>query len=69
MTTGAGIQKFVRRHHGVVPKRGRIAHVKEVHGIPTLRGANRAPRDRDIGSSPPEKREAIDGALRHVGMT
>ena len=69
MTTGAGIQKFVRRHHGVVPKRGRIAHVKEVHGVPTLRGANRARRERDIEPGPPEKREAIDGALRHVGMT
>jgi hypothetical protein len=29
-------------HHGFIPNRGRIAHVKEVHGIPTLREANRA---------------------------
>jgi hypothetical protein len=47
---------------------GWIAHVKEVHGIPTLRGANRARRDRDIEPCPPEKREAIDEALRHFGM-
>jgi hypothetical protein len=60
MATDAQIQKFVQRHHGFVPKTGWIAHVKEVHGIPTLRAANRARRHRDIEPCPPEKREAIE---------
>jgi hypothetical protein len=68
MATDAEIQKFVQHNHGFIPKMGWIAHVKEVHGIPTLRGANRARRDRDIEPCPPEKREAIEEALRHFGM-
>jgi hypothetical protein len=32
MATDAEIKKFVQRHHGVIPKAGWIAHVKEVHG-------------------------------------
>ncbi len=42
MATDTEIQKFVQHHHGFIPKMGRIVHVKEVRGIPTLRGANRA---------------------------
>ena len=68
MATDAEIQKFVQHHHGFIPKTGWIAHVKEIHGIPTLRGANRARRNRDIEPCPPEKREAIEEALRHFGM-
>ena len=68
MATDAQIRKFVQRHHGFIPKAGWIAHVKEVLGIPTLRGANRARRARDIGPCPPEKREAIEEALRHFGL-
>jgi hypothetical protein len=68
MATVAEIQKFVRRHHGFIPKTAWIAHVKEVHGKPTLRGANRARRDRDIEPCPPAKHEAIEEALRHFGM-
>jgi hypothetical protein len=67
MATSAEIQKFVQRQHGFVPKMGWIAHVKEVHGIPTLRGANRARGDRDIEPCPPEKRGDRRGAsaFRH----
>ena len=68
MATDPEIQTFVQRRHGFVPKIGWIAHVKEVHGIPTLRGADRARRDRDVEPCPPEKREAIEEALRHFGM-
>ncbi len=62
------MRKFVQRHHGFIPKRWWIAHVQEVHGIPRLRGANRARRDRDIEPCPFEKREAIEEALWHFGM-
>src|SRR2546427_1107803 len=65
MATDAEIRKFVQRHHGFIPKTGWIAHVKEVHGVPTLRGANRARRGRDVEPCPQEKREAIEEALRH----
>ena len=68
MATDAEIQKFVQRHHGFIPNKGWIVHVKEVHGIPTLRGANRARRDRGIAPCPSDKREAIEEALRHFGM-
>jgi hypothetical protein len=68
MVTDAEIQKFVQQHHGFIPKPGWIAHVKEVHGVPTLRGAKRARRDRAVEPCPPEKREAIEEALRHFGV-
>ncbi|HUM14981.1 MAG TPA: hypothetical protein VL086_04770 [Candidatus Nitrosotalea sp.] len=32
------------------------------------RGADRARHDRDVEPCPPEKREAIEEALRHFGM-
>lgn len=68
MATDVEIQKFVQRRHGFIPKTGWIAHVKGVHSIPTLREAKRARRDRAIEPCPPEKREAIEEALRHFGM-
>jgi hypothetical protein len=64
MATNTEIQKFVQRHHGFIPKTGWIAHVKEIHGIPTLR----ARRGRAIEPCPAEKREAIEEALRHFGV-
>ena len=36
--------------------------------LPTLRGAKRARRDRHVEPCPPDKREAIEEALRHFGM-
>jgi hypothetical protein len=68
MATDAEIQKFVQHQHGFVPKTGWIVHVKEVHGIPTLRGASRAHRARGVEPCPPDKREAIEQALRHFGL-
>jgi len=68
MATDGQIQKFVQRHHGFIPKTGWIAHVKQVHGIPTLREADRARHDRDVEPCPQEKREAIEEALRHFGV-
>jgi hypothetical protein len=68
MATDDEIQKFVQGRHGFIPKVGWIAHVKEVHGIPTLRGAKRARRDRKVEPCPAEKREAIEEAFRHFGM-
>jgi hypothetical protein len=66
MATDTEIQKFVQRHHGLIPKTGWIAHVK--HGIAMRREANRARRGRNIEPCPAEKREAIEEALRHFGV-
>jgi hypothetical protein len=67
MATSAEIQKFVQRQHGFVPKMGWIAHVKEVHGIPTLRGAA-GPVGIVTSSRAHPKSVAIEEALRHFGM-
>lgn len=68
MATYVEIQKFVQRHHGFVPKPGWIAHVKALRGLRARRPANRAGRGRRVEPCPPEKREAIEEALRHFGM-
>jgi hypothetical protein len=68
MATDTEIKKFVQQHHGFIQKTGWIAHVKEVHGVPTVRGAKRARRDGSIEPCPPEKRESIEEALRHFGV-
>lgn len=68
MATRVEIQKFVQRHHGFVPKTGWIAHVKALRGLPTRRAASRAGRGRRVEPCPPEKREAIEEALRHFGL-
>ena len=68
MATHSEIQTFVQRRHGFIPKTRWIAHVKEVHGVPTVGGAKRARRHRAVEPCPPEKREAIEEALRHFKM-
>jgi hypothetical protein len=68
MATNIEIKKFVQRHHGFVPKDGWIAHVNRVRGLPTRRAANRAGTRRQVEPCPPEKREAIEEALRHFGL-
>jgi hypothetical protein len=68
MPTYSEIQKFVQRHHGFVPKIAWIKHVKVVWGLPTRQAANRAGRGRQVVPVPPDKREAIEQALRHFGL-
>jgi hypothetical protein len=68
MSTHGEIQKFVQRHHGFIPKPEWITHVKVVWGLPTRQAPNRAGRGRRVVPLPPEKREAIEEALRHFGL-
>jgi len=68
MSTYIEIQKFVQRHHGFVPRTSWIAHVKALRGLPTRRAVNRTGRGRRVAPCPPEKREAIEQALRHFGL-
>jgi hypothetical protein len=67
-TTYGAIQKFVQRRHGFVPTTGWITHVKAIAGLPTRRAANRSGRSRRIVPCPPDKREAIEQALRHFHL-
>lgn len=69
MPTYSAIQKVVQRRHGFIPEPAWIDHVKFVWGLPTLRAANRAGKGRRVVPCPPDKREAIEEALRHFGLT
>ena len=48
--------------------RNRVNRVRFSRGLPTRSAANRAGRGRRAESCPPEKREAIEEALRHCGL-
>jgi hypothetical protein len=69
MPTNSEIQKFVQRHHGFIPTAAWINHVKVVWGLGTRHAQNRAGRRRSLVPMPPEKREAIEQALRSLGLT
>lgn len=62
MPTSSQIQRFVQHHHGFVPTADWIHHVKVGWGL------SRAGRVRRVVPCPPEKREAIEQALRHFGV-
>ena len=66
MATDFEIQKFVQRHHGFIPKMGWIVHVKEVHGIPTLRGATRAGR---VVASSRARPKSVRRSKTHFGIS
>jgi hypothetical protein len=68
MPTYSEIQKFVQRRHGFVPKTAWIAHVKILRGMSARGAANRAGPGRPVVPCPPERREAIEEALRHFGL-
>jgi hypothetical protein len=68
MPTYSEIQKFVQRRHGFIPTTTWINHVKVVWGLPTRQAPNRAGWRRRVVPCPPEKREAIEQALRHFGL-
>ncbi len=67
MATYDQIRDFVRRHSGFDPKTCWIAHVKQLNGLPVRRAWNRRSGSREI-PCPPEKRPAIEAALRQLGM-
>ena len=68
MSTYVEIRKFVQRHHGFVPKNGWIAHVKALRGLARRRTGKRTGGGRRVEPCPPEKREAIEEALRHFDL-
>ena len=67
MATYNKIQEWVRIRHGFVPKTCWIAHCKELNGLAPRRSPNRQGLRRLV-PCPPEKRAAIEDALRYFGM-
>jgi hypothetical protein len=57
----------VRARHGFTPRTGWIAHVKELNGLSLRPTHNRGPSARVV-PCPPDRRPAIEEALRHFGM-
>ena len=62
------VQRFKFVQHTQFHSEGVGSRISGAHGIPTLRGAKEARRTHDVEPCPPEKREAIEEAFRHVGM-
>src|SRR5262249_48624146 len=58
------IRAFVHARHGFSPRTGWIAHVKDLIGLPLRRTHNRQTSTR-VDPCPPERRAAIEEALRH----
>jgi hypothetical protein len=68
MATYKQIANRVKQQSGFVPKTCWIADVKSQHGLTTRQAPNRFSSTSREHPCPPEKRPAIEGALRHFGM-
>ena len=60
------IQAHVHATQGFTPKTAWIAHVKECNGLTVRRTHNRA--SSRLVPCPPDRRAAIEEALRHFGV-
>ncbi|MEF2547513.1 hypothetical protein VQ045_10120 [Aurantimonas sp. E1-2-R+4] len=67
MATYKQIQQYVKATNGFTPKTCWIAHVRSDHGMTTRQAANRYAANRRAHPCPPEKRQAIEDALRVLG--
>ena len=68
MATYRQIQDWVRMKSGFVPKTSWIAHVKADLGLPQRIAPNRYNHPTRVYSCPPQRRIAIEAALRHFEM-
>lgn len=68
MATYKEIQDYVRRKEGFTVKTCWIAHVKELNGLSPRKAPNRIFEQDRKYPCPPDKRRAIEDALRHFGM-
>ena len=66
-STYGEIRAYVYARHGFSPRTGWIAHVKELCGL-TLRPAHNRPGTARVDTCPPERRAAVEDALRHFGV-
>jgi hypothetical protein len=65
-TTYRDVRAYVYAHHGFSPRSGWIAHVKELNRL-TLRPTHNRHGAARVDPCPPERRGAIEDALRHFG--
>ena len=68
MATVIDIQGYVKSVYGFVPKTCWIADVKESCGISVKPAPNRISLIKRENPCPPNKRKAIENALRHFKM-
>jgi hypothetical protein len=61
------VRAYVYSRHRFSPRTGWIAHVKELNGL-TLRPTHNRQSPARIDACPPERRSAIEEALRHFGL-
>jgi len=67
MTTYGQIRQDVWWHSGFDSKTCWIAHVKELNGLPVRGASNRRGPERQV-PCPDDKRPAIEGAMRRLGI-
>jgi hypothetical protein len=68
MATYAEVQRYVKLRHGFLLKTCWIPDVKAELGLTTRVAPNRIHTSRREVPCPPDKRAAIEDALRHFGM-
>jgi hypothetical protein len=68
MATYAEIQRYVKLRHGFLPKTCWIADVKAERGLITRIAPNRIDASRREVPCPPDKKPALEDALRHFSM-
>lgn len=68
MASYSEIVTWIRRHHGFSAQTCWIADIKAAHGLTTRQASNRIDPMRKVKPCPPNKRQAIEDALRHFRM-
>lgn len=68
MATYAEIQSYVKKKYGYTVKTCWIAHVKELNGLPVRQAPNRYSPYKRLHPCPSSKRDAIEDAMKHLGM-
>ena len=68
MATYQQIQDHIRERDRFVPQTSWIAHVMSDYGLTKSISPNRINASRRAIPCPPDKRSAIEAALRHFGM-
>jgi hypothetical protein len=68
MATYKQISDWVKRRFGFVPKKGWIAHTKEMLGIPVRFARNRHDPNRRVVPCPYDRQIAIQAAFRYFKM-
>lgn len=68
MATYKDIQREVKNKHGFVPKTCWIAHIRSDYGLTKHKAHNRIDGSKRKHPCPPDKRPAIEQAMRSLKM-